>query len=136
MKIVSSLLLIAALALSASASAKTIAPKKSQFAQLSTDAKEFTQIFLSQTEICDVRVKETRNGITLSVKAEKKPVVYLDVANDSEIKGQGFDSDDSSYNHKYAVKGEGSVEFVHVDDAYDHLYIIKDGVKTDCELDY
>jgi hypothetical protein len=111
------------------------ASKKSTYENLKTDAKEFVQIFENQTEECDYRVKDTRDGITISVKKPKESVVYVDVASDAKILHKGDTSPDDSYSHVYIVDG-AKLEFVHADDAYDHVYVTKDGKTTSCELDY
>lgn len=115
------------------------APKaRTPFEKLKADAENTISIFDYQKEVCDIRVKEMRNGYTVSVKEGNNPVVYFDVYSDHKIKliEAEEESSDGSYSRRYEVANEGSVEFVHMDDAYDHFYIQKDGKETACELDY
>ncbi|MGZ3707051.1 MAG: hypothetical protein ACXVB9_03155 [Bdellovibrionota bacterium] len=128
-----SLLILALISAPAFAAPKA---KPATFKQLKDDVNN-AYAMLENADGCKFDFKVTRNGLTASVKTDKGAAAYLDVSEDDKITVTSGDGAEGSADVTYVVKGEGVIEIVHAEDAYDSV-ILKDrnGKSLTCEIDY
>src|SRR5256885_1278944 len=115
------ILFLALIATLATVPAAFAAPKAkpATLEQLKKEALDASETF-ENAQDCEVKVQETREGITISIRDSRKTSASLDVTGESQIRLliEAMDRDGSSAK-TFVVKGEGSLRLVHADDAFD-----------------
>jgi hypothetical protein len=107
------------------------------FAQMKKDVQDYSPV-LQSIDGCNFEFKETPVGMELVMKDEKKGTAVLEVSASSLILLESGDQmEDGSFSKSYKVQGQGELDFVHAEDAYDHAFLTdRNGNTLSCEIDY